>query len=181
MKLIYCITGMPGSGKSLVSKTACSVGYRVIAMGDIVREEAESRGIAKTPATLGKIMLELREMEGKDAIAKRCLEKAMKEPDDAVIEGVRSMEEMRYFMKNSDVFIIAVHASPKTRFSRLLKRGREDDPSDWATFSERDARELGVGIGSVIAMADKIFINEGTIRALKGSARCFFEGMRRAG
>ncbi|HXZ98038.1 MAG TPA: hypothetical protein VED24_01585, partial [Candidatus Acidoferrum sp.] len=39
-------------------------------------------------------------------------------------------------------------------------RGRSDDPKSWQEFAERDARELGVGIGNVIALAQEMLVNE---------------------
>lgn len=171
---------MPGSGKSVVSATARSLGLKVVVMGDVIREEAESRGIEKTPRSLGDLMLALRKEEGNDVVAKRCLSKVSGE-DVAVIEGVRSLEELNYFRRNAQVCLLAVHASPNTRFQRLLKRGRPDDPKDLATFNERDMRELQVGIGSVIALADKVFINEGTMEELINSVREFFEREMRGG
>jgi len=178
--LIFCITGMPGSGKSVVSEAAKSVGIKVVSMGDVIREEAEGRGIEKSPSSIGNLMLQLRNEEGKDAVAKRCLKKALGASPDSIIEGVRSLEELDYFRSQAEVCLIAVHASPRTRFERLLKRGRSDDPKDWETFRERDMRELKVGIGSVIAMADKVFINEGSLPDLGEAVKEFFRGMKNA-
>ena len=56
--------------------------------------------------------------------------------------------------------IVAVHASPRTRFSRLSTRGRRDDPKSWEEFVARDMKELGFGIGDVIALADVMVVNE---------------------
>lgn len=176
--MIFCITGMPGSGKSIISDTAKSLGFKVVNMGDVIREEAAARGIAKTPATLGALMLKLRKEEGNDVVAKRCLANIKNEPL-SVIEGVRSMDELTYFKKNSKVCLVAVHASPATRFERLLKRGRPDDPKDIKTFRGRDLRELIVGLGSVIALADKVFVNEGTVEDLQRYAKKFFKVMKR--
>ena len=66
---------------------------------------------------------------------------------------------------------MTIHASPKTRFQRLLSRNRSDDPKTWDTFSERDARELDVGLGHVIALADVVLLNEGTITELQSTFR----------
>ena len=44
MMQIMGVSGLPGSGKSLVSETAIKKGAIVVSMGDIVREEAEKRG-----------------------------------------------------------------------------------------------------------------------------------------
>ena len=178
MLLIFCITGMPGSGKSVVSETAKSLGFRIVAMGDIIRDEAEARGIKMTPSSLGALMLELRREEGQDVVAKRCLAKIHKRDGLVIIEGLRSPEELYYLKNNAEVLLIAVHASPATRFTRLLKRGRPDDPKDYATFRERDQRELKLGLGSVIAQADKLFINEGTLGGLRRSASRYFEGIQ---
>jgi dephospho-CoA kinase len=176
--MLFCITGMPGSGKSIISETARSSGFKVVPMGDVIREEAEAKGIAKTPANLGELMLKLRREEGNDVVAKRCLARIRNERL-SLIEGVRSMDELMYFKKNSEICLIAVHASPETRFERLLKRGRPDDPKDIETFRERDLRELNVGLGSVIALANKVFVNEGTVEDLQRSVKKFFEGIRR--
>ena len=82
-----------------------------------------------------------------------------------VIEGVRSPAEVglfrRYFGR---VALVAIHASPRTRYLRLLKRGRQDDPRTWDEFVQRDKRELSLGIGEVIALADYMLVNEGMSR-----------------
>ncbi|MDI9644745.1 MAG: AAA family ATPase [Candidatus Verstraetearchaeota archaeon] len=174
--MIYCITGMPGSGKSLVSEAAKSMGLTVLSMGDVIRDEAKSRGIAITPESLGSLMLRLREEEGEGVVAKKCFERAKGMGTPVVVEGLRSLEELTYFRESGDVLVVAVHASPKTRFKRLLKRGREDDPKDWKTFEERDMRELRVGLGSVIALADVVLVNEGPIPELVSSAKLLFGG-----
>ncbi|MGQ9759302.1 MAG: AAA family ATPase [Candidatus Methanomethylicaceae archaeon] len=174
MALLFCITGMPGSGKSIISNTARSLGLDVVVMGDIIREEANARGIRKTPKSLGKLMIELRKEEGNDIVAKRCLAK-LSGKEVAVIEGVRSLDELEFFKRNAEVCLVAVHASQPTRFQRLLKRGRPDDPKDLKTFIERDKRELQVGVGAVIALADKVFINEGTVEELIKSVEKFFK------
>ena len=38
------ISGLPGSGKSLVSEIASQNGAIIVSMGDIIREEAKKRG-----------------------------------------------------------------------------------------------------------------------------------------
>ena len=177
--MIICITGMPGSGKSIVAEQAAKTGYRVIAMGEVVREAARSRGIEESPKSLGALMLCLRREEGKDVVAKRCLSRAQK-GGPSLIEGVRSLDELHFFQKNAPVFLIAVHASPASRYQRLLRRGRPDDPKDYETFRKRDSRELRVGIGSVIALADTMLVNEGPVGNLRRSAMKLLRVMKNA-
>jgi len=180
IRLIFCITGMPGSGKSLVADAAKQLGFRVVSMGDVIREEAGRRCVPKSPKSLGTLMLKLRREEGSDVVAKRCLAMVRESKSSVLIEGLRSLDELNYFKQNADVQLIAVHASPSTRFDRLLKRGRPDDPKERDAFDERDLRELQVGIGSIIALADHVFVNEGTLGDIGASAKAFFEGLLNA-
>jgi len=68
-KLIVCLTGMPGSGKTTIATGLKSKGFEVINMGDAVRTEAQKRNLEPTSQNLGKLMLELREKNGAGAIA----------------------------------------------------------------------------------------------------------------
>lgn len=166
-KLIIGITGMPGSGKSLAVRFAQKCGYNVVVMGNVVREEAEKRGLKPTSQNLGQIMLELRQKEGNAAIAKKCIQKITDiNSNKIIIDGARSLDEVEEFKKNFPDFVsIAVLACPETRFYRLRHRSRSDDPEGWQTFRQRDLRELGVGLGNAIAMAEYYIINEETAEA----------------
>lgn len=172
-KLVLGLVGMPGSGKSVVVSVAKDRKYDVVVMGDVVREEAKNRGLEPNPENLGKIMLELREKEGDAVIAKRCIPKIEHTKETKVIvDGIRSLKEAeefkRYFPK---FFLIAIHSSPETRFNRLYHRKRSDDPSNWEVFHERDMRELKVGLGEALAMAEYLIINEERLDIVKERVR----------
>ena len=51
-KLVLGLTGMPGSGKSIVVQAAKELGYEVVTMGDVIREETAKRGRAVIPTWL---------------------------------------------------------------------------------------------------------------------------------
>ena len=162
-KIVIGVAGMPGSGKATAEQIFREKGYPIIVMGDEVRQEAKRRNLEPTPVNLGKVMLQIRKEEGPAVLAKRCIPKIKEANSEIVaVDGVRSLEERDEFKKAfKGFFLIAVHASPKTRFKRLLRRSRSDDPSDWETFTARDGRELSVGLGKVIATADYLVVNEG--------------------
>lgn len=172
-KFVVGVTGMSGSGKATVKQIAEIMGYSTVVMGDEVREEAKRRNLEPTPENLGRIMLKLREEEGPAAVAKRCIPKILEAKNNiVVVDGVRSLQEVEEFKKHSKNFtLIAVHASPKTRFQRLYNRERSDAPRSWQTFVERDLRELNIGLGAVIAMADYMIVNEGTKEQVRLKAR----------
>lgn len=163
---------MPGSGKSLVAGIAASLGYRIFAMGDVVRELAQERGIEPTPEKLGELMLKIRAEKGPVIVAVKTVEKIRRETSLRVcVEGLRSMHEVDLFRSEfTDFSVIAVHSSPRTRFARLTARARRDDTKSQTVFAERDRREISVGLGGVLALADFAIINEGSLEELKSNA-----------
>ena len=162
-KKVIGIAGMPGAGKSLVTRAAEEMSYNTVIMGDVVREETTKRGLKPTPENVGAVMLKLRNEEGLAVVARRCIPKIENTKADVVIiDGLRSLHETEEYKRHFKSFMtIAVHASPEARFQRLFRRKRSDDPGGWETFRQRDARELSVGLGNVIATADYMVINEG--------------------
>ncbi|PKQ27578.1 MAG: dephospho-CoA kinase [Candidatus Anoxymicrobium japonicum] len=174
MKVI-AFTGMPGSGKSEAVRIVKERGLQVIRMGDMVWDEVRRRGLELKDSYVGMVATEMRRIHGPSIWAQRTAKKlaGMRtetlELDAVVIDGVRNSEEIEFFKNElgSDFRLVAIHASPKTRYERILARKRDDDDFiGEASVKNRDFRELGWGLGSVIAMADVMIVNEGTIEEL---------------
>jgi len=168
-KIVVGLAGMPGSGKSLVVETAQKLGYAKVIMGDVIREETLKQGLELTPQNVGRVMLQLRADGGNTVVAQKCIPKIEQQTSSKVIiDGLRSLYEVEEFKAHFAKFsVAAVHAAPETRFSRLFNRRRSDDPSGWEVFCERDMRELDVGLGSVISMAEQMIINENNAEEVK--------------
>ncbi len=168
MKVIG-VTGLPGSGKSLLFDMAKERGAVVVSMGDIIREKATERG-----ENSGTTARKLREEHGQYIVAKLTIEKIkgfLEVQDDVktiLIDGIRSPYEIEMFDVNFDEFTsVSLYASPKTRFKRVTLRNRKDDSSVYEDFKERDQRELDLGIGEVIATADYLIKNEDSFEEYK--------------
>lgn len=163
-KIVIGVAGMPGAGKATVRKIVKKMGYSMVVMGDVIRQEAKKRRLQPTPTNLGMVMLKLREKKGPTVVADRCIPKIKNsEKDIVVIDGIRSLHEVNKFRRHFPNFtLLAIHSSPETRFQRLFQRQRSDDPKRWDTFLERDLREISVGLGNAIATADYMIVNEGT-------------------
>jgi dephospho-CoA kinase len=174
-KLVVGLAGMPGSGKSLVVETAMEMGYGLVVMGDVIREETQKRGLELNPKNIGKVMLELRKKGGDSIIADKCIPKIeQQESGKVIVDGVRSLSEVDAFKQFFPNFsLMAVYASPETRFDRLYRRHRSDDPDGWELFHERDMRELSVGLGNAIAMAEYLIINENSKGNTKAAVKKF--------
>lgn len=167
MKIIG-VTGMPGSGKGVVSGVARNLGFEVVRMGDVIREESQKRG-----SSIGETAIQLRKEHGEFVIAEKCIEKVKGLCNDKgnhpmiVIEGIRSPFEVEIFKRNfKDFKVLSVNSSPETRFKRLLSRKRADDSHIKSEFRKRDKRELKFGIGEVIATANFTVVNEGSKKRL---------------
>jgi len=154
-KTVLVIVGMPGAGKSLASSVMKARGIPVFISGDIIRAEARKRKLEFTRKSLGELMLKIRKARGQFV----------------VYEGARSVEEVDELRRKYRVVTIAIHASPRARFQRLLRRRRSDRPRGLADFAERDNRELGVGIAKLIALADRTVENEDSKDDLKRRTR----------
>ena len=161
---------MSGSGKTTLAGFFKRIGFRIITMGNAIRDIAAERGLEPTPDILGSIAREIREAGGDAAVAERCIEKLRDMPDNrVVVDGIRSMAEVEAFRGSFDVVLVAIHASPETRYRRLMGRRRTDDPEGWEAFWRRDQRELGFSLGWSIALADHMVVNEGTLENLEQS------------
>jgi dephospho-CoA kinase len=159
--LIVGITGMPGAGKSTTAKALEAHEFKRIVMGDVIREETRRRGLEPDEKNTGKVMLELREKYGPGAVAEVCLQslKAMTEKV-VIVDGIRSYAEIEVFAREGNVKLLAIHASRDRRFKLLTERGRSDAPTSRASFDERDKRELSIGVGNAVALADESLSNE---------------------
>ena len=159
-KLIVCLTGMPGAGKSTIAAGLQKRGFESINMGDAVRAEANRRNLEPTGQNLGKLMLELREKNGQGAVAELIKDQITNSKSDVVvIDGVRSNAEIEVLKKIGTVKLLSIHASTDTRYGFLSTRKRSDDPQDRSSFNERENREIGVGISTSIALADESISN----------------------
>jgi dephospho-CoA kinase len=168
---------MPGSGKSTVAESLKKKGFSVIAMGDVVRDEAKRKNIEPTDINLGQLMLKLRREIGPGAIAQLMLNEIEKREvrgdanQNIVIDGVRSVPEVEILRTIGLVKLLSIHASANTRFAHLKKRARDDAPLNENDFGIRDKRELAVGISEAIAMSDEMLSNNNlTVEELKEKA-----------
>ena len=170
------ISGLPGSGKSLVSETANEKGAIIVSMGDIIREEAKKRG-ESTKETATNLRKEYGEYIVSELTIKKIKQLQEQGNENAIIvEGIRSHHEVEMFKENFDNFIIlSIFANPTLRFKRLQNRMREDDSKDYSGFLKRDQMELDFGIGNVIALSDKIIINESDLESYQEKINEFLD------
>lgn len=166
---VFAFTGMPGAGKSVAVEVATKQGIPVFRMGDFIWEEVRRRGLPIDSGSVAEVAMQMRTDFGPGVWAEKTVDRLKTlHADMAVIDGVRSEAELEVFRHRlgGDFTLVAVHASRHTRKKRLLSRQREDDVRDEGEFLARDERELGWGLGRVIALADVMLVNEDTMPTL---------------
>jgi dephospho-CoA kinase len=179
---VYGLSGLPGSGKSEVGKIAIEHGFPVIRMGDMVWENVRKLGLPLEPEIVGRIAHQRRELEGPGIWASVTVEhiNAIIESsplDFIVIDGVRSTFEADIFRAEFDNFkLVAVHSSPRVRYNRIMARKRVDDAISYEAFMDRENRELSWGAAQVVALADIMLVNEGSLSELQERSMELFQG-----
>lgn len=169
--------GLAGSGKGEFAAVAREVGVPVVTMGDVIRAECRDRGL--DPADHhGEVARALREENGPAAIAERSLpliREALTDAAVVLVDGLRSDVEVDAFEDafGDDFSLVSVEAPYGVREERVVDRGR--DNTDRETLAERDARELGFGMGRAMDRADLVVENVDSLERLRDRARSVIE------
>lgn len=165
------IAGMAGAGKTEFANYCRSLGVHVVQMGELVRERVKQYSLEPTGKNIARVANEERLKHGSDVWARRTVKVVGQK--NTVIDGTRSEAEVAYFRGSlgKDAIVVAVYASAGIRYERLRARNRNDVPLTLGEFEERDRRELGWGLGNVIALSDRTIGNEGSMEELKSRIR----------
>ena len=179
---IIAIVGMTGSGKSEAAGFFKESGYKNIRFGDITDKEIKKQGLELNEANERIVREQLRKDYGMAAYAVLNLsgiDLALKQTP-VVIDGLYSWEEYT-FLKNyygNRFCVVAIWASPKTRYARLAKRAVR--PLTAGEAASRDEAEvLKISKSGPIAMADYTIANEATLKDLKRDVKKTITAIRR--
>jgi len=157
------VVGMAGSGKSEVARIFEQNGYVRVRFGDATDIELKKRNLELNEANERYCREILRDELGMAAYAvlnQPRIDAALKTAN-VVADGLYSWEEYLSFKDyyGSRFSVIAVYASPATRYARLARRSHR--PLSAEEAAGRDHSEIeNLNKGGPIAMADFTIINE---------------------
>jgi len=167
---VVAIVGMAGSGKTEVAQVFAQHGFTKVRFGDITDEEVKKRGLVLNEENERRVRELLRKEHGMAAYAELNLPRieAARKNADVVLDGLYSWEEYTLLKDRygDDFILVAVWASPETRYKRLGRR--VERPLTHAEAASRDRTEIeNTNKGGPIAMADYTISNESSISDLK--------------
>ncbi len=178
---VVSIVGMAGAGKSEVARLFEENGFIRIRFGDVTDEEVRKRGLELNEENERFIREHLRKEYGMAAYARMNLSRIdlARKQTAVVIDGLYSWEEYTFLKTHygEDFYIVAVWASPKTRYARLTTRPNRRPALEEATNRDR-AEVENINKGGPIAMADFTIINESSLEELKKEVKGIISGLR---
>ena len=167
---VVSIVGLAGAGKSEVARVFEENGFVRVRFGQLTDEELKARGLEPGERNERYIRELLRKEHGMDAYALLNLPRIAEalEASDVVVDGLYSWEEYillkSYYVDN--FYVVAVWASPRTRYRRLVDR--RDRALDAGEASSRDIAEIeNLNKAGPIAMADFTISNESSPQDLR--------------
>ncbi len=180
MNKIIAIVGMPGAGKSTATETFEQRGFFKIRFGEVTMDEMKKKGMQVNEENESIVRETLRIEHGMDAYAKLNepkIRQAMADGD-VVIDGLYSWQEYLYLKpKFRNLLLVAVYASPKTRYKRLGER--KERPLTEEEAVKRDYSEIeNLHKTEPIAMADFTVQNEGTKDDLRNNVNVLIKRLK---
>ncbi len=175
-KIFLAIVGLTGSGKSVAADFFVDKGFSFFRFGQITLDICKEKGVSGEAAEK-KIREELRAKHGMGAYAILnipVIEKLFEENNKVIGDGLYSWSEYKILKEKfaDEMTVLAIYASPQTRYRRLENRATEhghDDERRWRSFSRDEARARdfaeieNIEKAGPIVMADFAIVNEGTI------------------
>ncbi len=166
--MLIGLTGPNASGKGEIARYLISKGYRYHSLSDVVREEAEKRGLDPSRENLIKVGNDLRAQHGASVLAERIRQRLTGKD---VVDSIRNPSEAMELKKEKPCLLIGVDAPIELRFRRSLDRGRGGDGFTFEEFAAKEEKENSLDpaaqqLNECMKLADQIIINDGTLEDL---------------
>ena len=162
------LTGPNAAGKSAVAGYLVDRGFAYHSLSDIVREEADRRGLDLGRLHLIEVGNDLRRQGGAGVLAVRIRERLGPR---SVVDSIRNPAEVTELRRSPDFRLLGVDAPVDLRYRRARERGRIGDGDTLEEFRRREAIEnsedpAAQQLQATLALADACVRNDGALDAV---------------
>jgi len=177
--MLIGLTGRIGSGTDTFGKILVKKGFERISLSDYLREEMKAQNIEINRKNMQDFGDKIRKEEGQGALVKKIVsENKLNTGKNYVIESIRNPGEVEELRKLNSFTLVLIDAPIEIRFSRVLRRSRDDDePKTIEEFKKWEEKDLGINQPkhgqqhlAVFKLADRKIINNSTIKELTKKA-----------
>lgn len=180
--MIIGLTGQNASGKGITAEYLKKKGFEYCSLSDVLREEANKKGIVITRDSLQFLGNKLREEFGNSVLADRTID-GLESSKDYIIDSIRNPSEAEALKKLKGFVLVNVEAPLEIRFERIKARGRENDPETLEEFRiieeiENSQDDAGLRIKECQKMADRVLLNIGDLKELEFRIDAMLNGLR---
>ncbi len=171
MRIVLGLTGPNAAGKGEVADYLHTCGFALHSLSNIVREEAQARGLPPEREHLIAVGNDLRRNGGPSVLADRLIPRL---GDQDVVDSIRNPAEVRAFRALPHFTLIGVAAATEVRFRRSLGRARPGDPDTLESFEARERQENSDDpnsqqLAATFEMSDRIVWNDSDLESLHRS------------
>jgi dephospho-CoA kinase len=172
MNMIIGMCGRIGAGKETLTSFLREKGFVYLVSSDLINEELRRRGLEISRTNQQNVADELRNNNGVGIIMQMFLDKIALAPEkNYIIDSLRNSGEAVFLRKKvKDFVLIGVDAPQKTRFERIISRGKSSDPKTWEDFLKVDERDnfdtsnpMGQQTGKLLEISDFVIVNDGNL------------------
>jgi len=169
MPIVIALVGMPGAQKSKLGKKIVE-NDTYIELSNYLAQELLHKNKPLTPGNYQIIAKELRSKYGPYVLLERAINDISELKEELVIiDGLRTIDEWKWVKSHfNNSYLIAIHASPKTRYNFLLTKSKDfkkntkskQPPRTILECEDLDNANLKLGVSTLISLADYMIINE---------------------
>ena len=169
--MIIGIAGSFGAGKGAVVEYLLRKGFKHYSASGFLTEEIERRSMPVNRDSMVVVGNDLRARYGPAYIIETLYQKAKKAGNNAIIESLRAMAEVRKIKELGGV-VIGLDADPKLRYERSIARGSIKDGVSYETWLDQERRESNPddptkqNIFGALKESDVVIENNGTLEEL---------------
>ncbi len=166
-KKILVFTGLPASGKGTAAKYLVEkYQAKSFRFSTIMRDLLDRLYLPQSRENMSHISIVLRQNFSEDIFAKVMAEDASRvEASVVVVDGARRLADVEYLGKLPGFRLVSIEAAMKIRYERLTKRGENPDDKNktWEQFQEDHNLETELSIPALMAKADVVINNDGSL------------------